>query len=117
MESVLYAGKLLLIAFAGIIATAAVYVVAKLIMHVIRTRPRRPHENGFEFVFVNDDGSARELDDDEIEYLSTDFHPADGGRPYIKLDYEDRTPDGMLHGYLRRRQLPVRVSITPRRTE
>jgi hypothetical protein len=39
------------------------------------------------FVYVHDDGSARELTTHEAEYLATAFDPADGGRPYIKTRY------------------------------
>ena len=74
---------------------------------------RRPDEPGFRFVFVNDDGSVRELDADERAYLDADHHPADGGRPYVKLRYASRTPDGRLGGYLERRRVPPRISIEP----
>jgi hypothetical protein len=75
------------------------------------SRPRRRKEPGFDYVWVDDDGEARELDADERAYLSTTFHPADGARPYVKIRYESRTPDGRLSGYLRRRQLPARVPV------
>jgi hypothetical protein len=78
---------------------------------MFQTRPRRRREPGFEFIYVKDDGSARELDSDEREYLNTKFDPADGGRPYIKFRYESLTPDGRISGYLRRRQLPRRIQI------
>ncbi|HEX2780002.1 MAG TPA: hypothetical protein VHM30_10910 [Gemmatimonadaceae bacterium] len=58
------------------------------------------------FVWVDDDGSARELTADECRYLATAFEGADGGRPYIKDRYRSRTPDGRLGGYLERRMLP-----------
>ena len=67
----------------------------------------------FPYVYVNNDGSARELTAEEQEYLRTEFHPADGGRPYIKLRYGSRTPDGRLRGFLRRRSLPARVVVRP----
>jgi len=57
------------------------------------------------FVYMNDDGSTRELLPDEAEYLATAFHPADGGRPYIKAAAASRTPDGRLCGFLRRSAL------------
>lgn len=76
-------------------------------------RRRRPADGGFEYVLVNDDGSARELAADEREHLQAEHHPADGGRPYIKGWYESRTPDGHLGGYLRRTHLPRHVRIRP----
>ena len=113
MDALFHFAKLLLIAIGGIVAALVVFVFAKGAILAIRARPRRGKEPGFEYIYVNSDGSARELEEDEIEYLSTEFHPADGGRPYIKLDYEARTPDGRLDGYLRRRQLPKRIAISP----
>lgn len=92
-------------------AGLVLYLVISLLVFLIRSRPRRPREPGFEFVYVNDDGSARELDADEREYLSTKFEFGDGGRPYIKGWYEETTPDYKLRGYLRRRQLPKRILL------
>jgi hypothetical protein len=66
------------------------------------------------YVYVDDDGSARELDTQEREYLTAEFPGGDGGRPYVKLRYESLTPDGRIRGYLRRRQLPKRVAIKSR---
>ena len=65
---------------------------------LIKSRPRRPPEPGFEYAYIEADGSARELDESEVEYLSTEFHGTDGSRPYIKINYEARTPDGKIHG-------------------
>lgn len=79
----------------------------------IQLRPRRRREPGFEYVYVEDDGSARELDAEERVYLSTKFEGGDGSRPYTKFRYETLTPDGRLSGYLRRRQLPKSVPIRP----
>ena len=74
-------------------------VFTYLVWFAIVSRPRRRREPGFDYIWVDDDGGARELDAQEREYLSTTFHPADGGRPYIKT------------GYLRRRQLPARLRV------
>lgn len=63
------------------------------------------------YVHVEDDGSARELSDDEKAYLSELFHPNDGGRPYIKNRYEDRAPDGRIGGFLLRRSLPAAMTV------
>ena len=66
-----------------------------------------------EFVRVRADGSARELRPDEIEYLNTDFHGADGARPYIKGRYESLDGWGLMSGFLLRRALPPDVSVLP----
>ena len=58
-----------------------------------------------DYVFVEEDGSSRELTPDEAEYLATAFHPADGGRPYVKNSYKSRTPGGSIAGFLRRADL------------
>ena len=60
----------------------------------------------FDFIYVEDDGSWRELSEDENNYLCTPFAPTDGARPYIKTSYRQRTPTGSLKGYLARRRLP-----------
>jgi hypothetical protein len=67
----------------------------------------------FPFVYIEEDGTARELAPDEREYLSTEFHPADGGRPYVKSRYRERTPDGRLAGFLPRVFLPARTTVRP----
>ncbi len=64
-------------------------------------------------IYVNDDGSARELTDVEKEYVDTDFLPFDGARPYMKSRYEQRTPSGALRGYLQRSLLPPDVPVKP----
>ena len=73
--------------------------------------PLRPKEPGFEYVYVEDDGTVRELYDDEIEYLKTEFLPADRGRPYIKSRYSSLTPVGEIGGYIPRRRVPRRFKI------
>lgn len=75
-----------------------------------------PSENADDsvlYVYVEDDGSARELTPDEREYLATEFMPGDSGRPYIKGYYRQRTPDGHLSGFLARTDLPRRIVVRP----
>ncbi len=60
------------------------------------------------FVYMNDDGSVRDITATEAEYLATAFDGADGNRPYIKRHHDMRTPDGKLRGFLRRSDLPAR---------
>ena len=86
-------------------------LVALLTWFLFQTRPRRASGSGFKYVYVEDDGSARELTPQEKQYLSAKFPGGDGGRPYIKLKYESRTPDGRLRGYLTRRQLPKSILV------
>ena len=74
-------------------------------------RSRRPKEDGFKYVYVREDGSVRELTEDERGYLSTDFHPNDGARPYIKFHFGAKTPDKKISGYIERRQVPAKINI------
>ncbi len=74
---------------------------------------RREEQPEFGFVYVNQDGSARELSANERAYLSTDFAGADGGRPYIKSNYDERDGWGSLSGFLERRSLPDHFKVEP----
>jgi hypothetical protein len=67
---------------------------------------------GEALVYVNEDGSLRELTDAEKTYVDTEFSPLDGARPYIKSRYFDRTASG-IQGYLPRSQVPRGMSIDP----
>lgn len=81
---------------------------------VVGRREAREIRNGTfaqRFVVVEDDGSARELTADEIEYLNTEFQGADGARPYIKSSYRQLTPDGKIGGFLAREKLPRNVKV------
>lgn len=78
-----------------------------------RARRRRTDDGGFGYVYVEEDGGARELAPEERAHLLEEHHPADGGRPYVKPWYSARTPDSRLAGYLRRDRLPRSVSIRP----
>jgi hypothetical protein len=66
-------------------------------------------------IWVNADGSARELTEAEKDYVDTDFSPFDGARPYIKSHYEQPNGWGELSGYLQRQQLPngIPIQIAP----
>lgn len=75
--------------------------------------PLRPKESGFEYVYVNEDGTVSELDDEDVEYLKTEFSPADGARPYIKSRYKQLTPDKKISGFILRNRVPKRIEIQP----
>jgi hypothetical protein len=76
-------------------------------------RPRRPEEPGFKFVYVNQDGSVRELSPEERAYLSKEFPGGDSGRPYVKTSYESRDGWGSRSGFIVRRRVPARLVILP----
>jgi hypothetical protein len=63
-------------------------------------------------VYVNEDGSVRELTAAERTYVQTEFSPLDGARPHIKSRYADRTAWG-IQGYLPRAEVPDGVFIDP----
>ncbi len=65
----------------------------------------------YPYIYVNADGSARELHRDERQYLETRFHPADGARPYIKENYAQKDGWSEIKGFLKRSKLPREVSI------
>lgn len=70
-------------------------------------------ERPYKYVYVEVDGTARELHADERTYLETEFDGADGARPYIKSSYRQRDGWGELSGYLKRSKLPAGISIKP----
>jgi hypothetical protein len=67
----------------------------------------------FDFVYVNQDGSVRELSANEREYLSKDFSGGDGDRPLIKTSYESRDGWASLSGFMWRNLVPKSVRIEP----
>ncbi|MFT4019630.1 MAG: hypothetical protein QM668_21885 [Agriterribacter sp.] len=98
----------------GIIGLILVIVAGLHLYSFFAYPPLRPKEEGFKYVHVDYDGSVRELYPEEVEYLSQKFDGADGGRPYIKYKYEQRTPDGKLDGYMPRRRVPKDIPIIRR---
>jgi hypothetical protein len=64
-------------------------------------------------VWIDVDGSARELTDADKKYVDTEFAPFDGARPYMKSYYEQRNGWGELSGYLERKEVPDGVPINP----
>jgi hypothetical protein len=65
------------------------------------------------YVYINADGSARELHRSEREYLEIPFHGADGGRPYVKWRYLQKNGWGEIKGFLRRTKVPKTDPIGP----
>jgi hypothetical protein len=91
----------------GLLLTAGIFIYLR---HFI---PWRPEESGFEFVYVNEDGTVIELNDEDVEYLKTEFSPADGARPYIKSRYKQLTPDKKISGFILRKRVPKRMETQP----
>jgi len=64
-------------------------------------------------VWINADGTARELTAAEKNYVDTEFSPFDGARPYIKSRYAQRNGWGELSGYVQRKEVPDGIPISP----
>jgi hypothetical protein len=67
----------------------------------------------YPYIYVNTDGTARELHPNERTYLETPFHPADGGRPYIKGRFSCKDGWGDIKGFLKRSKLPPTITVGP----
>ncbi len=64
----------------------------------------------FPFVYIEENGSFRELTKEEKQYLIEKFHPNDGDRPYVKGRYKARNPDGSISGYCARNMFGISAS-------
>ncbi len=63
------------------------------------------------FVFVNADGTVREVSADEREYLQTPFAGSDGARPYIKTEFLQKDGWGSIAGFCFRSAVPNNVPV------
>lgn len=92
----------------------AAIIIALLILGALWPyRPRRGSESGFKFVYVNQDGTARELSPGEREYVSAEYSGGDSGRPYIKSSFESVDGWGSQSGFIPRRRVPTEIRILP----
>jgi|SRR5579862_7036449 len=99
-----------------VLSVVALSVVIVIVGRTVNARLRASRADGSyarKFVYVEDDGSARELTATERDYLNTEFQGADGARPYIKYRYASLTPDRRLRGFLLRRKLPRHMDVKP----
>jgi hypothetical protein len=66
----------------------------------------------YPYLYVNADGSARELHPNERKYLETPFQGGDGARPYAKRSYSQKKNGwGEVKGYLKRSKLPPGIPV------
>jgi hypothetical protein len=70
-----------------------------------------PKVESYCYVYVNADGTARELHPNERQYLETEFLPGDGAAPNVKDNYAERNGWGEIRGYLQRSKLPGGIHI------
>jgi hypothetical protein len=65
----------------------------------------------YPYIYVNADGTARELHASVRAYLETEFKGGDGAMPSIKDSYEERNGWGEIRGYLKRAALPAGMPV------
>lgn len=92
---------------------AAIIVTLVALSLLWSYRRRRGSEPGFGFVYVNQDGTVRELSPAEREYVSAEYSGGDSGRPYIKSRFESVDGWGSQSGFILRRRVPTAISILP----
>ncbi len=73
--------------------------------------PSEAKQNPYPYVYVNRDGSVRELHPAERDYLETPFLIGDSGRPYVKQAYLDKDGWGEIKGFCPRYVIPKELSI------
>ena len=78
---------------------------------LIQLRTKKWRESSFDYVYIDDDGRARELQPEEEEKLSSLFFVDDEADFYIKPHYESLNPGGRLSGYLKRHRLPGKAAF------
>ena len=104
---------ILIYVICGILLISFAFAIGYGLWSMIEIPIRRWSESVFDYVYIDDDGNARELDAEEDEYVTSALFPDDEVRFYIKPRYESLSPDGRLRGYLKRRQLPRKAYVGP----
>ena len=72
--------------------------------------------DNYPYVYVNADGTVRELHPNERKYLEAEFLPGDGAAPYIKHSFAQLDGWGEIRGYIERSYLPkgTVVEVAPK---
>jgi hypothetical protein len=65
----------------------------------------------YPYVYINADGTARELHAAERGWLETEYKGGDGAMPNVKDSYDERNGWGELNGYLARTALPAGMPV------
>jgi hypothetical protein len=94
-----------------IVVLPVAFAIGYGLWRVIEIPLRRWRDSTFDYVYIDEDGSARELNAEEEEYVTTAIFPNDDADLYIKTQYDSLTPEGRFGGYLRRRELPPWISV------
>lgn len=79
--------------------------------------PGEAKQKPYPYVYVNHDGSVRELSEGERKFLETPFPAGDGGRPAIKTAYTSKNGWGSISGFCKREHIPPDMDIQPHQPE
>jgi hypothetical protein len=74
---------------------------------------RKGRDSIFDYVYVDENGNARELTAAEEEFLSSAVFPSGEVDRFIKSDYLALNADGGPAGYIQRRRLPRGTRVAP----
>jgi hypothetical protein len=96
-----------------IVLITAALLVGYFVSRLWPRKEEKAKEPSLKFVYVNQDGSARELSPAEQAYLAEKFVGGDSGRPYIKSSYKCIDGWGSQSGFIDARMLPAGTSILP----
>ena len=97
----------------GILLIPLAFHIGYGLWRVIEIPTRGWRESVFDYVYVDDNGNARELNAEEDDHVTTVLFPDDEVQFYIKPRYESLSSDGRFRGYLRRNQLPRNAYVHP----
>ena len=65
----------------------------------------------YPYVYIEENGSVRELHLREHRFFEMPMYPTDGSRPYIKSSYNYRNRFGSFSGYCLRTRIPSHLEI------
>ena len=96
---------------ASVLLICLAFLIGYSLWLLIQLRTKKWRESAFDFVYIDDDGSVRELHPEEEEKLNSLFFIGDDAAFYIKPRYESLNPSGGLSGYLKRHQLSGKAAF------
>ena len=60
---------------------------------------------------MEENGTVRELHQQEIDYLNAPFNYHDGARPILKKRYDEKNAEGKISGFILRQRIPGDIII------
>ena len=103
--------KLVIHFVSGVLLFCLAFVIGYSLWLLIQLPTKKWRESAFDYVYIEDNGSVRELKPEEEEKLSSLFFVGDEVEFYIKPQYESLNPSGRSSGYLKRHQLPGKAAV------